>query len=449
MFKFIKFILKFIVLSVIILPFVLLGYSLSNTALVSNRAVPEHHDIARVQQILKQHDPRHLKQGQTGYLILSEQDINALLVGSFSFLNSYQNQKMPRVQAASLLHDKHLSINVSIRLPENQWAHFINFSLGLKTSAKDQLQIDKVSFGTLTIPGFLIQPVWDFSNQYFYQFSEYQQLVNALQKVELSPQQLSLIYTADWEAVKQLKQRGQSLLISESEKKTIRLYQQELSQISKQLNRKVSREVSYQKGQPSLSKVLQPLFQFALTRSSTSGVSAVAENKALLFVLAMHASGKNINSIIGEASEQQNSSSKIKLKSTLRMRHDLMQHFSISAFLSSVAGDALAHATGIFKEMSDSQGGSGFSFADLAADQAGVKFGAMAVASESSALSLQQFMSRISNENDYMPRINNLPEGLQEGRFKRQYGTTKDTRYKQVQKELDKRIRLCRLYKDN
>ena len=418
---------------------------MSNTALVTSHTVPEHQDIARVQHILKQHDPRHLKQGQTGHLILSEQDINALLTGSLSFFNSSQSQQAPKVLANSLLTNKQLNINVSIRLPDNQLARYINLSLSLKTSAQDKLQIDKVSFGTLTIPGYLIQPVWNFSNQYFYQFSEYQQLVNALQKIELSPQQLSLTYTADWEAVKQLKQRGQSLLISESEKKTIRLYQQELSQISNQL----SREVSYKKGQPSLSKILQPLFQFALTRSSTADVSAIAENKALLFVLAMYAAGKNIDSIIGETDKQANSSSKIKLKASLRMRHDLMQHFSISAFLSSIAGDALAHATGIFKEVSDSQGGSGFSFADLAADQAGVKFGTMAVTSESSAQSLQKAISRIIGEDDYMPRINNLPEGLQEGRFKRQYGTTKDVRYKQMQKELDKRISLCRLYKDN
>jgi hypothetical protein len=66
----------------------------------------------------------------------------------------------------------------------------------------------------------------------------------------------------------------------------------------------------------------------------------------------------------------------------------------------------------------------------------------MAVTSESSAQSLQKAMFRITGEDDYMPRINNLPEGLQEGRFKRQYGTTKDARYKQMQKELNKRIRL-------
>lgn len=437
--------LKLVLLSVIILPFVLLGYSLSDTPLVTNYSVPEHQDIARVKKILKQHDPRHLKQGQTGRLILSEQDINALLTGSLSFFYSSQNQHTTKVRAISLLTNKQLSINVSIRLPDNQFGHYANLALSLKTSPLDKLQIDKVSFGTLTIPGYLIQPVWNFSNQYFYQFSEYRQLVNALQKVEIRAQHLNLTYTADWDAVKQLKQRGQSLLISESEIKTIRLYQQKLSQI----NRQLSRQVSYQKGLTSLSKILQPLFQFALTRSAVEGVSAIAENKALLFVLAMHAAGKNIDSIIGETFYQQNSSPKIKLKASLRMRRDLMQHFSISAFLSSVAGDALAHATGIFKEVSDSQGGSGFSFADLAADQAGVKFGTLAVISESSARSLQKVMSRITREDDYMPRINNLPEGLQEGRFKRQYGTTKDARYKQMQQELDKRIRLCRLYMDN
>ena len=123
-----------------------------------------------------------------------------------------------------------------------------------------------------------------------------------------------------------------------------------------------------------------------------------------------------------------------------------MQHFSISAFLSSAVGDSLAYATGIFKEISDSKGGSGFSFADLAADRAGVEFGTLAIQSEATALFLQQHMSEISNEDDYMPSISRLPEGLSELTFKNRYGTTEDARYKKMQSELNKRILLCQLY---
>ena len=120
--------------------------------------------------------------------------------------------------------------------------------------------------------------------------------------------------------------------------------------------------------------------------------------------------------------------------------------FSVSAFLASAAGDALAHAVGLFKEISDAKSGSGFSFADLAADRAGVELGSMAVASELSAYSLQLQLSKITNEDDFMPDIDNLPEGLNEATFKRQYGTTEDTRYKKMQHELDRRISLCRIY---
>ena len=96
--------------------------------------------------------------------------------------------------------------------------------------------------------------------------------------------------------------------------------------------------------------------------------------------------------------------------------------------------------------MDDSRGGSGFSFADLAADRAGVEFGSLAVASESSARYLQATLSRTAEENIYMPTIKRLPEGLQAATFKRYYGSTDDKRYKHMQNELDRRIRLCKLY---
>lgn len=168
----------------------------------------------------------------------------------------------------------------------------------------------------------------------------------------------------------------------------------------------------------------------------------------------MSASGKDIDMILGKnmsgkKSARQSISRYSRANFTLRNRIDLMQHFIISAFLAATAGDAFAHATGLFKEISDAKGGSGFSFADLAADRAGVKFGTMAVASESRARFLQLQMSQIINENDFMPKIDHLPEGLHEASCKRQYGTTETLRYKRMQLELDKRIGACRLYKNS
>ena len=432
----------------------MLGYSISSTALVTADLNPDHYDIARIKKILKRHDPRYLKQGQTGHLNLSEQDINALLITSLSFFNKQEQ----RTRARSHLHNERIIIDLSYKLPENQYGQYANISLSLKETPQHLLTIEKLNFGTLDIPGYLVQPLWNFLSQYLYQFDEYRRLTKAVQMVQITQKKLSLTYKADWKAIKQLKQRGQTLLISDSEKYRIRLYQQKLIKIIKQLSDKKS--MNKQPGrQVSLSNILQPMFQFALKRSVesqhpteqslTNTTSAVEENKALLLVLAVHAAHKNIDDIIGKAITKNTAMQKVRLKTTLRNRIDLMQHFSISAFLASAAGDSLAHATGLFKEISDSKGGSGFSFADLAADQAGIKFGTMAVASELSAYSLQLTMSKITNEDDYMPDINNLPEGLHEAIFKHQYGTPESDRYKIMQYELDRRIELCRLYNDD
>ncbi len=69
----------------------------------------------------------------------------------------------------------------------------------------------------------------------------------------------------------------------------------------------------------------------------------------------------------------------------LHGRHDLPRHFMGSAAIAVSGGGALSQAIGLFKEIDDSRGGSGFSFVDLLADRVGTRFGSLAVASRASA----------------------------------------------------------------
>ena len=56
-------------------------------------------------------------------------------------------------------------------------------------------------------------------------------------------------------------------------------------------------------------------------------------------------------------------------------RRDLLQQFIVSAGLRVLAENGVPMAIGEFKELLDSRsGGSGFSFVDLAADRAGLRF---------------------------------------------------------------------------
>ena len=107
---------------------------------------------------------------------------------------------------------------------------------------------------------------------------------------------------------------------------------------------------------------------------------------------------------------------------TLAGRSDFPQHFTISAVLAATAGSPLSDAVGLYKEVDDSRGGSGFSFNDIAADRAGTRFGELATATESGAARLYKFKARGLQETDLFPEVKDLPEFMPEPEFKRRYG---------------------------
>jgi hypothetical protein len=132
---------------------------------------------------------------------------------------------------------------------------------------------------------------------------------------------------------------------------------------------------------------------------------------------------------------------------TLAERGDFAQHFSVSAALAAVAGTPLSNAVGLYKEIDDSRGGSGFSFADLAADRAGTHFGERAVASARSALQMQERVTIGLVEADFMPPARDLPEGLSEAEFKRRYGSVDSPRYREVAERIEQRLGALALYR--
>jgi hypothetical protein len=121
---------------------------------------------------------------------------------------------------------------------------------------------------------------------------------------------------------------------------------------------------------------------------------------------------------------------------TLHGRHDLAQHFSVSAALTAVSGPQAAESAGVLKEMLDSRGGSGFSFADLSADFAGIAF-ARRVLDKPSLLADIEKSFRIG---DYAISPRGLPEGLTAAEFAKKYGSLKDDRYLRLQEDIRMRI---------
>lgn len=129
---------------------------------------------------------------------------------------------------------------------------------------------------------------------------------------------------------------------------------------------------------------------------------------------------------------------------TLHERHDLAQHFAVSAALTAVTGPQAAESAGILKEMLDARGGSGFSFADLSADFGGIAF-ARFVLGKSARLGDIEKEFRIA---DFALSPRGLPEGLTAAQFERQYGSVKDDRFLRVRADLRKRIEALPGYRE-
>jgi hypothetical protein len=127
----------------------------------------------------------------------------------------------------------------------------------------------------------------------------------------------------------------------------------------------------------------------------------------------------------------------------MRGRPDLAEHFFVSAYLAATMGGDAARAAGVTKELLDAHGGSGFSFADIAADRAGVQFAEGVLDNRLKLSTLAQAYS----VNTFMPAIDNLPEGLTAIEIASQFGTQKDSRFLKQLHAIDQRIQMLPPYR--
>jgi hypothetical protein len=130
---------------------------------------------------------------------------------------------------------------------------------------------------------------------------------------------------------------------------------------------------------------------------------------------------------------------------TMFGRHDLAQHFFVSAALTAELGAKTAEAAGVAKELLDAQdGGSGFSFADLAADMSGVHFASRLLERPERAKAVGKRF-RVA---DFAVGPKGLEEGLAMKDFEKKYGGTTDDRYKKQRDDIARRVKALAGYQE-
>ncbi|GMM69080.1 hypothetical protein MTsDn1_23750 [Alteromonas sp. MTD1] len=179
---------------------------------------------------------------------------------------------------------------------------------------------------------------------------------------------------------------------------------------------------------------------------SHSKSEAALHNKAVILALAVYVGHHRVGNLVGDIQPYADKALKPKVGAVLHNRNDLARHFIISAALELLAEQGMSLAIGEFKELMDrGQGGSGYSFVDLAADMSGAKFGSVAINPEK-AVEVQNAIARIQNELEIITPINNLPEGLSKQTFTQVYGGVDSQAYLDEVKEIQRRLDEIALY---
>jgi hypothetical protein len=168
------------------------------------------------------------------------------------------------------------------------------------------------------------------------------------------------------------------------------------------------------------------------------------ENRAAILVLTLYVNGHDLATVMPAA---RNWPVPGPGRVNLGGRDDFAQHFTISAALSATSGSPLSDAVGLYKEVDDSRGGSGFSFNDIAADRAGTRFGEQATASEAAAKALQLRVAQGIGEADLLPNVSDLPEFMPEPEFKRRYGGIGAPAYNAMMRDIEHRLSALPLYR--
>ena len=128
---------------------------------------------------------------------------------------------------------------------------------------------------------------------------------------------------------------------------------------------------------------------------------------------------------------------------TLNGRRDLAMHFLYSAVIQMLSSSQLSEQIGLLKEIMDSdRGGSGFSFADLAADKAGTRFADQL--EHYQPLHFARFTAS-DFEPAIMPRSSDLPEGFTEQQIN-QLGGYNNEHFAEQEKIIANRLTELALY---
>ena len=419
---------KLVVLALLlalVLPAALLVAGLEAEPLVPLKVKTTPEDVARAKALVRQYDPRGRPAGELRTLELPERDV--------AFVLDHVVGQLGPAAADVDLRDGAATVSLSVRAPENPRGRFFNLGVDL-VQVPGGLEIEALRLGAVTVPPAVARGIGWLARAAIARSDALQAVIAGVNGYRVTPDRLVVVYQWQPELVERVKTKGAALLVDAADRERLMAYAAAIAA--------ATRDAASAAGKTPLTEVLGPVFDQARARTGSTG-NAAAENRAAIIATMLYLQGVDVPRLLGEPGDARHRGKARML--TLRGRRDFAQHFVLSAGIAAAGGSRLADAVGLFKELDDSRGGSGFSFTDLAADRAGVRFAEAATGPAASRA--QDLMSARPQESYFMPDTRGLPERMPEAEFARRFGEVDSPRYREVADDIERRIDALALHR--
>ncbi len=389
--------------------------ALDPTPLVVRDASISPASIAQARLLLKRHDPRRLRDGEEARAHLPVGLID-------DAANHFASRLGGRAQVN--LDGEALALRASLAVPGLVPARFIN--LRVTVGAGDgPPRLTSAALGSLPLPPVLAEFLLDAGLRiagYGEAWPLARQTVRGV-GIDSARRHVEVRYV--WQA--ELLERARAIALDDAHVAQLEAAQRDLAAL---LAHRAPRQPV------PLLAVLQPML------AAGDGERAdPARRRAALAVLASYIAERSLAPLIPAARDWPRPRAH---ELTLLGRHDSAQHFVISAALAAWAGEPLADAIGVYKELADARHGSGFSFADLAADRAGARFGELLMREPAR---IDALLAAPLTDSALVPPLHGLPEFISAREFARRYLDTDSPAYRQLIDEVERRVGSLPLYR--
>lgn len=406
-------------LTIVIAPIILLILAVEDEPRVVRKVLLTPEYIARAKEIIDVHRERE----QTNPATIATAKI---LSADLDIAANYLANRFGNGGAKVLTSNGSALVILSFPLPEQFLDGYLNLQVTFaQTTGLPRPQ--SIQIGNLPLPNLFTNFLTSKLTDWLQNSPELRASIDSIQHIKISRNEVNVIYR--WNNDFSKKSNGIAVLGKEEQ---ARLFHYNLFLVRN----------SAEKGATvvSLSEILQLLMHHAAIQSING--NAPAENRAVILVATFHVLGFPLKLIAPEAIDWPT-----PIKQTVKLdgRNDFAKHFMVSAAITAYADTKLSDAIGLYKEIEDLRGGSGFSFNDIAANRAGTEFGKKAIANHASAVRIQQLIVSGLKDTDLMPPWLDLPEHMTESEFQQRFGGINEPIYQQMTAEIESRVSTLRI----